>query len=98
VKRLSDYKSKIILFPRRDGQFKKGEINDSTADKLKGVEQNKTPSLFGLPPVDKTSAPEPITKEMLAAKVYYKLRTERINKRYNGKRLAAAKKAEEAKK
>ena len=98
MKRLNDYKSKLILFPRRDGQFKKGEINDSTADKLKGVEQNKTPSVFGLPAVDKTSAPEPITKEMLAAKVYQKLRTERVNKRYNGKRIAAAKKAEEAKK
>ena len=35
---------------------------------------------------------------MLAAKVYQKLRQERINKYYNGKRLAAAKKAEEAKK
>jgi large subunit ribosomal protein L13e len=31
VKRLGDYKSKLILFPRKDGQFKKGEINDSTA-------------------------------------------------------------------
>lgn len=98
VKRLSDYKAKLILFPKRDGKFKKGMIADSTADKLKGVEQNKTPSIFGLPAVDKTSAPEPITKEMLAVKVYQKLRAERINKRYNGKRIAAAKKAEEAKK
>ena len=95
---MNDYKEKLILFPRRDGKFKKGEINDSTADKLKDVEQNKSPELFGLPKVDKTSAPEPITKEMLAAKVYQKLRHERINKRYNGKRLLAAKKAEEAKK
>ena len=98
VKRLNDYKAKLILFPAKDGKVKKGMINDSTADKLKNVEQNKTPSIFGLPPVDKTSAPEPITKEMLAAKIYQKLRLERINKRYNGKRLAAAKKAEESKK
>lgn len=95
---MSDYKSKLILFPRRDGKFKKGEINDSTADKLKGVEQNKAPSVFGLPAVDKFSPPEPITKEMLSVKVYQKLRTERINKYYNGKRVLAAKKAEEAKK
>ena len=98
VKRLNDYKAKLILFPAKDGKFKKGEIPDSTADKLKGVEQNKAPSIFGLPTVSKVSAPEPITKDMLAAKIYQKLRTERINKRYNGKRLLAAKKAEDAKK
>jgi len=53
---------------------------------LKNVEQNEKPSLFGLPPVVKTSPPEAITKEMLATKVYQKLRAERINKRYEGKR------------
>jgi hypothetical protein len=95
---LSDYKAKLILFPKKYGEYKKGEINDSTADKLKGVEQNQVPTFFGLPTVNKTSPPEPITKEMLAQKVYLKLRTERINKFYNGKRKAAAKKAEEAKK
>jgi len=95
VKRLNDYKAKLILFPAKDGKFKKGLIPDSTADKLKGVEQNKSPSIFGLPPVDKTSPPEPITKEMLALKVYQKLRAERTNRRYNGKRLARAKKAAE---
>jgi len=53
---------------------------------LKGAEQCEKPSIFGLPPVEKTSPPEAITKEMLAAKVYQKLRAERINKRYEGKR------------
>lgn len=74
VKRLGDYKAKLILFPRKDNKFKKGMIDDSTAAKLKDAAQNKTPSIFGLPTVDKTSAPEPITKEMLSAKVYQKLR------------------------
>lgn len=49
-----------------------------------------------MPPVDKSSAPEALTKEMLAAKVYQKLRIERTNKRYNGVRLEKAKKAAEA--
>ena len=35
---------------------------------------------------------------MKSAKIYRKLRQERINKKYHGKRLAAAKKAEEEKK
>ena len=32
VKRLETYKTKLILFPRRDGKLKKGEINDSTQE------------------------------------------------------------------
>lgn len=95
VKRLNDYKAKLILFPAK-GTAKKGLIPDSTAAQLKGAEQNTSPSVFALPPVEKTSAPEPLTKEMLAVKVYQKLRAERTNKRYNGKRLARAKKAEAA--
>merc|ERR1719265_138323 len=98
VKRLNDYKAKLILFPAKDGKHKKGLIPDSTAAKLQGVEQNVTPDVFGLPAVVKTSAPEPITKEMLAAKSYQKLRSERINKYYNGKRLRRAKLEEEKKK
>lgn len=98
IARLNEYKKKLILFPAKEGKFKKGLIPDSTADKLGGVEQNITPSVFGLPPVDKTSPPEPLTKEMLAAKVYQKLRIERTNKRYNGARLEKAKKAAEAQK
>lgn len=64
---------------------------------MAGAEQNQKPSLFGLPEVVKTSAPEPITKEMLAVNVYQKLRAERINKYYNGKRVAKAEKAAKAK-
>jgi len=98
IGRLNEYKKKLILFPAKDGKFKKGLIPDSTADKLTNVEQVRAPSVFGLPPVDKTSVPQAITKEMLAAKVYQKLRIERTNKRYNGKRLERAKKAAEAQK
>merc|ERR1712178_487516 len=54
VKRLNDYKAKLILFPSKEGkkEVKKGLIHDSTADKLKNVKQNKTPDLFALPAVD----------------------------------------------
>jgi len=48
--------------------------------------------------VDKTVTTEPITKEMLSAKVYQKLRAERINKRYEGVRIVRAKKENEKKK
>jgi large subunit ribosomal protein L13e len=97
VEKLNQYKKALILFPRKDGKHAKGQINDSTADKLNNVEQNVTPALFNLPAVSKTSPNEAITKDMLATKAYQKLRIERTNKRYDGKRKLAAKKAEEAK-
>merc|ERR1712166_783185 len=37
VERLTQYKAKLILFPRNADKPKKGEINDSTADELKDV-------------------------------------------------------------
>jgi len=100
VKRLTDYKSKLILFPSKEGSnvVKNGMIPDSTADKLKNVEQNITPSVFALPAVDKSITSMAITKEMTEFKAYQKLRHERINKYYEGKRIKRAKDAETAKK
>jgi hypothetical protein len=37
VARLNTYKSKLILFPRREGKPKKGQINDATAEQLKSA-------------------------------------------------------------
>jgi len=98
VKRLNDYKSKLILFPRVEGKPKKGLINDSTADQLK-----KTPAphhmndLFAVPAQKKRCKIETITKEMREAKVYAKLRKARTDKKLLGKRQNA-KKAKEAEK
>lgn len=98
VKRLTDYKAKLILFPKHEGKVKKGEINDSTAEKVKSASQNTTSGVFALPSVTKRCKIEPLTKEMKAAKIYQKLRQVRINARYNGKRIKAAADAEAAKK
>ena len=52
VQRLETFKSKLILFPRREGKPKKGEINDSGADKLKSAaaaEQNTDKHLLERP-------------------------------------------------
>merc|ERR1711907_433459 len=99
VKRLTDYKAKLILFPKHEGKLKKGEIPDSTAEKVKKAAQVKTTGVFALPPVDKTTGEKAsITKEMKAEKTYLKLRQARVDQRYEGKRIAAAKKAEDAKK
>ena len=98
VKRLNDYKAKLILFPKHEGKLKKGEIADSTAEKVKKAAQVKTAGVFALPAVDKSMEKASLTKEMKAQKTYAKLRQARINKRYNGKRIKAAKEAEEKKK
>merc|ERR1712178_172547 len=98
VKRLNDYKAKLILFPKNEAKPKKGLIPDATKEKLKAAAQNKTNGVFDLPVVSKDVATESITKDMKSAKIYQKLRQERINARYDGMRLKKAKEAEDKKK
>ena len=66
VKRLTTYKTKLVLFPTVAGKPKKGLIPDATADKLKKVEQETTDGVFALPKVTKRCKLEKLTKEMLA--------------------------------
>ena len=98
VERLNQYKAKLILFPRRADKPKKGLINDSTADQLKDAAQNTTEGVFALPSVSRRCKVEALTADLKNAKVYQKLRQERINKRYAGQREKRAREAEEAKK
>jgi large subunit ribosomal protein L13e len=98
VERLNQYKNKLILFPKRADKPKKGEINDSTADKLATAAQNTTEGVFALPKQSKRCKIEALTDDMKKAKVYFRLRAERTNRRYHGKREKAAKEAEANKK
>lgn len=95
VKRLASFKDKVILFPAGK-TAKKGEIPDSNA--TADVEQTEKPSIFGESAWKKTGQEyAAITDAMKKAKVYQKLRAERINKYYDGKRKEKARKAEAAK-
>jgi large subunit ribosomal protein L13e len=96
VKRLNEYKSKLILFPRRDGKFKKGEVNDSTADALKNATQNTTHGVLALPRVTPRCKVESLTKELKESKVYATLRKLRDIKRNKARREKKAKDAAEA--
>ena len=98
AQRLEQYKNKLILFPRRDGKFKQGEIADSTADKLKGADQNTDKHLLARPAPKKREAPVKITDEMKNFKAYRTLRIERTNKKWKGQRERKAQLAAEAKK
>ena len=95
VERLNQYKAKMILFPVRADKPKKGEIADSSADQLKSAAQNNTNGVLSLPRVTRRCKPQELTQAMRDAQVYQKLRQERINKRYNGKREKAARLAAE---
>lgn len=94
VAKLNEYKSKLILFPAKEGKAKKGLIADSTKEKLSDPVQRNDHALFTLPKVTKRCKAEPITKEMKEFKAYQKLRHERINQRYAGKREKSRKEAE----
>lgn len=98
VQRLENYKSKLILFPRRADKPKKGDIADSTADKLKSAEagkQNTNKHVFDKPTTKKRVAAQKITQELRDARVYKRLRQLKVNQKYLGKREKRAKDAAE---
>jgi large subunit ribosomal protein L13e len=98
VQRLESYKSKLILFPRRADKPKKGDIADSTGDKLKNVSQNTTRHVLDKPQRKVRQAPQKITKEMTSVKIYRKLRQLKVNAKYLGRREKKAKDAAEKEK
>ena len=91
----------MILFPRRAEKYKKDQISDSTAEKLKSAEadkQIKDTHLMGKPAVTKREKSVKITDEMKNFRAFRKIRQERTNKYYKGKReKRAAEKAEKEK-
>jgi len=90
VERLSQYKNKLILFPRVADKPKKGEINDSTADKLTAAVQNTTDGVFALPKVTRRCKVQALTADMKKFNAYQKLRKARIDKKMFGKKIKAA--------
>ena len=87
VQRLESYKSKLILFPRREGKPKKGEIADSTADKVKSAQaekQNLSKHVIEKPARKLKEKAVKITKEMRDLRAFRKLRQERVNAKYVG--------------
>ena len=82
------------MFPRRDGKHKKGIVNDSTAEKLKSAEakqQNTSKHIFDKPERKLKEKAQKITKELKDLRVFRKIRQERINAHYLGKREKRAK-------
>jgi len=99
VARLTAYKSKLILFPRKEGKPKKGEINDSTDAQVKAAKQNSKASVLALP-AKAAAAPEfvKLTKEMTGFNAHQKGRELFLTKRDHGRKLRKAELAAAAKK
>ncbi|KAH7913018.1 60S ribosomal protein L13 [Hygrophoropsis aurantiaca] len=90
VERLTAYKAKLIVFPRKATKPKKG---DSTGDDLKAETTRAVPAL---PDPYVPEAPRKITDEERSFDAYKTLRTARADARYAGARkIRAAKKEEE---
>mmetsp|Transcript_56673 Transcript_56673/g.64689 ORF Transcript_56673/g.64689 Transcript_56673/m.64689 type:complete len:211 (+) Transcript_56673:54-686(+) len=97
VQRLESYKSKLILFPRKANNPKKGLINDANTEQLAAPQaksQNTDRVLFPTKVTSKREKAQAITDDMKSFHAFRHLRYERINKHYHGRRL---KRAEEAK-
>jgi len=92
TERLNTYKSKLILFPRRDGKAKKGLINDSTAAQVQSASAANQVAGKVLP---KTTAAaedkfEAITADMKKVNAHSDARIAWTNKRYAGRRQKRA--------
>lgn len=87
TERLNAYKSKLILFPRREGKPKKGEINDSTAEQLKSAAASHQVLGHVLPHVRPAKTEEFKAIGDAAKKQVYRFqRTLRVFKHYKGRR------------
>ncbi len=92
VDRLTTYKSKLILFPRKDGKAKKGLINDATVEQVKSAQASTQPSGKVLPrtiakPADSFAAITADDKKFLA---HSTARIAWTNARYNARRIKRA--------
>ena len=96
VRRLEEYKNKLILFPRKKDQYKKGIIDDSTKEKVESEDaqtQNKTRGVFALPVEKKREKRVAISDELKNKKVYQEQRLLRTNKKHDGPRRERARRA-----
>ena len=92
AERLNTYKSKLILFPRREGKVKKGLIDDSTAQKVNAAAAGNQVSGHVLPRAVAKPADEfaPITAADKKRNAHSEARIARTNARYNGRRIKRA--------
>eukprot|EP00126_Sphaerothecum_destruens_P012907 Sdes_comp22084_c0_seq1m20614 len=92
VLRLKEYKSKLILFPRKLGKPKSG---DSDAASLKVASQNVRPQIIAVPRKNEPTRARAITAAEKKESVYKSLRAARNFAKYHGIRAKRKKEKEE---
>ena len=98
VRRLEDYKKKLVLFPRKAGNPKKGEIADSTQEQVEKAVQNANKNVVTKPNVVKRQRRAAITEEQKNERVYHTLRKARTDEQHLGQREKRAREAAEEEK
>jgi len=96
VERLKDYKSKLILFPRRVGKHKKGDSSKDEVSSAKTSDAPSTKSLFQIQGINKTVQERTIRNEEKDLAAYRRLRLARSDAKYVGVREKRAKAKAEA--
>lgn len=94
VDRLKEYKSKLILFPLKEGKHKKGMIPDSTAEKVASEaakHQNSSRHVLARPSKDLSVETVAITEDMKKHRAYQQIRQAQIDHKYSRKRYRIAK-------
>mmetsp|Transcript_118606 Transcript_118606/g.335505 ORF Transcript_118606/g.335505 Transcript_118606/m.335505 type:complete len:208 (-) Transcript_118606:52-675(-) len=91
--RLKAYRERLIIFPRRQGKFKKG---DSSAAEIAEAVQQTNVDIASLPSKSTSVEYADVTDEMKAAKGYSALRQARTEARLKGLREKMAREKEEA--
>ena len=90
VARLKEYRSRLIIFPKKLSKPKKG---DSSAEELKLAAQVRGPVVMPLVEKKRRLKAQPISDELAKFPVYCHLRRVRADKRLKGKRDKKAKEA-----
>jgi len=92
IDRLNDYKSKLVLFPRKDGKPKKGLIADSANTDV--AVQKNTGRVLARDAAAREDKFEAITEDMKKVNPHSQYREAWVNARYKGRR--EKRKADEA--
>merc|ERR1712013_274402 len=89
VARLLEYKSKLLIFPRKSGKkgVKKG---DTPKSELKNVAQNTLKEIIPLPKVEKRIKAQVITDEMKSFSAVKTIRKARTDKKYHSQKMKKA--------
>lgn len=101
VKRLETYKNKLVLFPLHDGKHKKGQIEDSTKEKIENElakKSNRSRHVLDMPKRAKSEKKIELTDDVKKHRAYQQIRQAQVDHKYSRKRYRMAKFKEVAEK